>query len=170
MIVIDKLGKNARKRAARRAFACDENPQGKIPFALHVVEWRDGKPRNITFASLTSYKEYRARFYGVTGQTGKLVLVSDLATLDDSKGKTNRTRVINKGIGINTGKETKPSYLASRPKSRAVDGYRTTPQETFATVQHDIARQEAIKSETVRVARPKGELKAIREKFAVLKK
>ena len=158
-----KVGKNAKKRLARAAFHASDDASGAMPYCLHVIEYRDGARRHIKFASLSSFKEYRERFYS-KGQVGELRLVSDLSELDDSKGKANRSRVINQGIGINTGRESKPAFNRSAPKSRTVDGFRVTPQETFATVTHDIERERAIKGETVRVNRSH-ELKAIRQKY-----
>lgn len=114
----EKLTKNAKKRAARRAFHADPLAEyGALPYAFHVIEYRDGQRRKLTFASLTSYKEYRERFYK-SGTVGQLVLVSDLESLDDSKGKAFRSKVINKGADTS---KAKPKRLDNT--SRLVNEY-----------------------------------------------
>jgi hypothetical protein len=117
------IGKNARKRLARVAFNSSDTTSNNVPYCLHVIEYRDGTRRHIKFISLTAFKEYRERFYS-SGVTGSLSLVSDLDTLDDSRGKPNRARIINKGIGINTDKAETPSFTDKRPKRYAIDGFR----------------------------------------------
>lgn len=117
------IGKNKKKREARRAFhnAADSDA-GKIPYAIHVISWQGGEPRKIIFTSLTAYKKYRAEFYA-SNPTGTLKLVSDVETLDDSKGKANRSRVINKGIGQNWDRVTK-KLDAPTKKRYAIDGFK----------------------------------------------
>lgn len=107
------IGKNARKREARKAFHADQEAGGKLPFAFNVVEYRDGKRRVITFASLTSYKEYRERFYP-EGAKGRLILESDLSLVDDSNKDAMRASVTNKGIGL--GNEKRFSRVKSLVK------------------------------------------------------
>jgi hypothetical protein len=110
------IGKNAKKRAARRAFhdaPCDGLP-GAMPYSFKVVEYRraddmaisQGKAfgeggvvrRVLTFASLTSYREYRERFFSCN-PTGTLSLVNPLSdeTVSDERGKAFRSKVINRG-------------------------------------------------------------------------
>jgi hypothetical protein len=110
------IGKNAKKRAARRAFhdtPCDGKP-GAMPYSFKVVEYRraddmaisQGKAfggggmvrRVLTFASLTSYKEYRERFFS-TNPAGTLSLVNPLSDSDvnATRGESFRQKVINQG-------------------------------------------------------------------------
>lgn len=117
------IGKNAKKRAARRAFHnAPDSEAVKIPYAIHVIIHRDGKPEKIIFTSLTAFKAYRAEFMQRNPQ-GILTLVSDTDTVDDSKGKANRTRVINKGIGQNWDRVKKPLPAPSR-RRYATDGFK----------------------------------------------
>lgn len=119
------IGKNARKREARKAFHADQEAGGKLPFAFNVVEYRDGKRRVITFASLTSYKEYRERFYP-EGAKGRLILESDLSLVDDSNKDAMRASVTNKGIGLGNADRFKrvKSLIPSDPASMAAKGKR----------------------------------------------
>jgi hypothetical protein len=117
------VGKNAKKRAARRAFHnAPDSEAGKIPYAIHVIVHRDGKPEKIIFTSLTAFKAYRAEFIQRNPQ-GILTLVSDTDTVDDSKGKANRARVINKGIGQNWDRVSKPLPAPSKQRY-AIDGFK----------------------------------------------
>lgn len=119
------IGKNARKRAARSSFHADSDAQGPMPYALVAIEYTDGKRRKLTFASMTAFKEYREKFFPSTAK-GRLVLVSDLESLDDSKGASQRKRCDNKGIGL--GNDTRFSRVKTpAPKteeSRSVSGKR----------------------------------------------
>lgn len=126
------MGKNAKKREARRAFHnAPDTVAGKIPYAFHAVVREKsvcgkivtlGPPRRIGFYSFSSYKEWRNEFYPAS-ENVQIDLVSDLDTLDDSKGKANRTRVINKGIGQNWDRVKRP--LDAPTKQRyAIDGFR----------------------------------------------
>ena len=117
------MGKNARKRAARLAFHnAPDSEAGKIPYAIHVIIHRDGKPEKIIFTSLTAFKAYRAEFIQ-RNPKGILTLVSDTDTVDDSKGKANRARVINKGIGQNWDRVSKPLPAPSKQRY-AIDGFK----------------------------------------------
>jgi len=123
---LDKLGKNARKRLARVSFAIGDNlamsadcqfsqrsdiaknlkaygGMSKIPYSLRANVTQDGITRQIVFASLTSFKEYRARFHASNrGTESRLVLIGrdELTTVDDKKGQSTRTRANNAGIGL----------------------------------------------------------------------
>jgi hypothetical protein len=154
-------GKNARKRAARRAF--HDASAGKIPYALHVIVHRDGKAEKIIFASLSSYKEYRARFYASNPQ-GVLILESDMSKLDDSKGKANRSRVMNLGIGQNRGKESKPAQAPSKRRF-AKDGFVSTDFDALRSVYRDVEKTRAIKAGETRDPTYQYSLKTIREKY-----
>lgn len=119
------IGKNARKREARKAFHADQEAGGKLPFAFNVVEYKDGKRRVITFASLTSYKAYRKEFYP-QGAKGRLILESDLSIVDDSNKDAMRTSVTNKGIGLGNADRFKrvKALVPDEPASRAAKGKR----------------------------------------------
>jgi len=90
------MGKNAKKRAARLAFHADTDAQGDMPYALHVIVTTDGKPRRITFASLTSFKKYREEFYASEVKGELRLLEPGDATVKDT-GKAYRSKVINRG-------------------------------------------------------------------------
>jgi hypothetical protein len=157
------IGKNKRKRLARASFHAATDSAQDMPYCLHVIEYRDGKRRHIRFASLTSFKEYRERFHAA-GIVGTLSLVSDLDTLDDSKGKANRSRVINKGIGINTDKMSQPAFVSKRPQRHAIDGHRTKPEDFQNAYASEQRKKEAIRLEQVRLDRSH-DLAAIRRKY-----
>ena len=117
------IGKNARKRAARLAFHnAPDSDTGKIPYAIHVIIHRDGKPEKIIFTSITAFKAYRAEFMQ-RNPKGILTLVSDTDTVSDSRGKANRSRVINKGIGQNWDRVSKP-LTAPFKRRHAIDGFK----------------------------------------------
>lgn len=122
-----KLGKNARKRAARRAFLNDSNAMSEsMPYAFHVIEYRDGTRRHLRFVSLTSYKEYRERFYSTlpSDSTGELRLVSDMSDIPDTLGQSQRARVERKGIGLTWDKLSRPDINAPRKKRYSIDGFK----------------------------------------------
>lgn len=104
------VGKNKKKREARKAFLNDPQAQGPMPYALVAIEYRDGKRRKLTFASLTAFKEYRERFFP-TSAKGRLILESDLSLVDDSNKESTRKAMTNKGIGL--GNDTR----FARPKT-----------------------------------------------------
>ena len=167
------MGKNAKKREARRAFhTAHDASAGKIPYAFHAVIREKavcgrivtlGPPRRIGFYSLTSFKEWRETFYP-TSESVQIDLVSDLDSLDDSKGKGNRTRVINKGIGQNWDRVKRK--LAAPTKSRFLkDGFAT--DETDAVKNGPILeykRKQAITSGEVKDRSNESALWAIRQK------
>jgi hypothetical protein len=158
------LGKNAKKRAARRAFHdVSDASAGKIPYALHVIIHRDGKAEKVIFASLSSYKEYRARFYESNPQ-GVLILESDMSKLDDSKGKSNRSRVMNLGIGQNKGKESRPMQAPSKRRF-AKDGFVSTDFDALRSIYRDVEKDRAIKAEETQNPTYQYSLKMIREKY-----
>ena len=113
------MGKNARKRAARRAFHADESATGPMPHAFKVVMYRDNQRHVLTFASLTSYKKYRERFYW--DKTIRFAVAADESEVDDSKGEAIRSSLTNKGIGLHNGK---------RYVKKAV--HKGTPEKRFA--------------------------------------
>lgn len=105
------VGKNKKKREARKAFLNDPQAQGPMPYALIAIEYRDGKRRKLTFASLTAFKEYRERFFP-TSAKGRLILESDLSLVDDSNKEATRKAMTNKGLGLgNDTRFAKPKEL-----------------------------------------------------------
>ena len=147
------IGKNARKREARKAFHADQEAGGKLPFAFNVVEYRDGKRRVITFASLTSYKEYRERFYP-EGAKGRLILESDLSAIDDSNKDAMRASVTNKGIGLGNADRFKGDFASDKAKGKAFGKsailggktvtLATTTQDAWQSQARDAKRKEAL--------------------------
>ena len=177
-------GKNARKRAERRAFLHDDNAEpGTMPHTLKVVVYTDGTRRVLTFASLTAYKDYCRTFYG-NKTIRSLALVSDLESLDDSKGQSHRTRATNNGIGLgNDTKAIRPSSLdKSKPEHKAViskpfnrDGHSATDSDAMDSMARDNAKQELIRSGqvsayAVKATSTNAKLKAFRLKAAALAK
>ena len=150
------VGKNAKKRAARLSFHADSEAQGPMHYALVAIEYRDGKRRKLTFASLTAYKNYREEFFPVTAK-GRLVLVSDLESLDDSKGAAQRKRCDNKGIGLENDKRF-ARVKTPAPKTeeaRAVSGkrfgkagvgvtYKATDLDALASQRKEAERKAAL--------------------------
>ena len=165
------VGKNAKKREARKRFLEDTLAQGPMPYALIAIEYRDGKRRKLTFASLTAYKKYREEFFPSSAK-GRLILESDLSLVDDSNKEATRKAMTNKGLGL--GNDTR----FARPKT-LVKGIASDMQakgnrfgkaaimagklETIATVASDVhesqardtARQAAIKAQDNKAERDK---------------
>lgn len=128
------IGKNAKKRAARRAFhasPCDGSP-GAMPYSFKAVEYRDNVRRVITFASLTSYKEYRERFFACN-PVGQLSLVNPLQDTDVAdRGKAFRSKVVNAGTDTS---KARPKDIAQYKGNRLVDSVtgKRFRQEGFPT-------------------------------------
>jgi hypothetical protein len=120
------IGKNAKKRAARRAFhdAPDDTLQA-MPYSFKVVEYKDNVRRVLTFASLTSYKEYRERFFS-TNPTGKLSLVNPLSDSDvnATRGESFRQKVINQGNDT--------SKVRAKPLYKAISYYDPNTGKPYA--------------------------------------
>ncbi len=129
-------GKNAKKRAARHAFhASTDDTPGAMPYSFKVIEYRRAddmvvamdKPvatysgivrRVLTFASLTSYKEYRERFFSCH-PTGQLLLASpNDETVSDTRGESFRSKVINQGADTS---KARPKGLAQFKGNRLVE-------------------------------------------------
>ena len=105
------VGKNAKKREARKRFLEDTQAQGPMPYALIAIEYRDGKRRKLTFASLTAFKKYREEFFPSNAK-GRLILESDLSLIDDSNKEATRKAMTNKGLGLgNESRFAKPKGL-----------------------------------------------------------
>lgn len=130
------IGKNAKKRAARRAFhasPCDDTP-GNMPYSFKVVEYRDNVRRVLTFASLTSYKEYRERFFSCNPM-GQLSLVNPLSPDLDvnlKRGESFRAKVVNAGTDTS---KARPKDIAQYKGNRLVDSVtgKRFRQEGFPT-------------------------------------
>ena len=178
------MAKNARKRAARRAFHASEHAEpGSMPYTLKAVVYRDGKRHVLTFASMTAFKAYREEFYPGKAQR-QLVLVSDLDTLDDSKGKANRSRMTNNGIGLgNETRSIRPANLdKSKPEHKAIaskpfnrDGHSATDNDAMTSLARDNARQALVRSGqvsayTVKATVNNAKLKSFRLKAETLSK
>lgn len=153
------IGKNAKKRAARRAFHdAKDNDAGAMPYSFKVVEYRDNQRRVLTFASLSSYKEYRERFFS-SNPVGTLSLVNPLTeeTVSDDRGKASRSAIINKGQDTS---KAKPKGLASFKGKVTVEsvkggrfrpeGFKVTQEDVRESLARDREKQEAIKAEKVR--------------------
>jgi hypothetical protein len=128
------IGKNAKKRAARRAFhaSTDTDSPGSMPYSFKVVEYKDKIRRVLTFASLTSYKEYRERFFSCH-PTGKLTLASpNDETVSDTRGESFRSKVINQGADTS---KARPKGLAQFKGNRLVESVtgKRFRQEGFST-------------------------------------
>jgi hypothetical protein len=145
------IGKNAKKRAARRAFhaSTEADSMGSMPYSFKVVEYRraddmvvamdkqvttySGMVRRVlTFASLTSYKEYRERFFSCH-PTGKLTLASpNDETVSDTRGESFRSKVINQGADTS---KARPKGLAQFKGNRLVESVtgKRFRQEGFST-------------------------------------
>lgn len=164
------IGKNAKKRAARRAFhdaPCEEKP-GAMPYSFKVVEYRRAddmavsreKPvtgsgmvrRVLTFASLTSYKDYRKEFFS-RNPTGTLSLVNPLS--DDvvaDRGKAFRSKVINRGA--DTSKAKPKAILKGIASQYGVKGKAfdkpASEYDALQSIEGDRLKQVAIDKEDVR--------------------
>ena len=119
------LGKNAKKREARKAFHNDVDAQGAMPFAFYAIEYRDGIRRKLTFASLSAFKEYRRTFFPAKAK-GQLILVSDLDSVDDSRKDGARKASTDKGNGLGNADRFKRTKTPApkTPEARAVSGKR----------------------------------------------
>lgn len=151
------LGKNAKKREARKAFHNDNEAQGAMPFAFYAIEYRNGIRRKLTFASLSSFKEYRERFFPTTAK-GQLVLVSDLDSVDDSRKDAARKAATNRGLGLGNEDRFKRTKTPApkTPEARAVSGkrfgklgadgmiHKTTIDDAMASQARDAERAKAI--------------------------
>jgi len=161
------MGKNARKRTARSAFHANPDAQGDLPFALHVIVTTDGKPRRLTFASLTSYKKYREEFYASKAKGELRLLDPGDATVKET-GKAYRSKVVNRGADYSKAKPkplvkgnvTLPSVKGRRFRS---EGFQTNPQDVNDSLAMDKARKDLIAGETIRLM-PSHALKDIRQK------
>lgn len=121
------IGKNAKKRAARHAFHDDPNAVGDMPYSFKVVRHIDGKPHVLTFASLSSFKEYRERFFA-SNPTGTLSLAScDDETVKDT-GKAFRSKVINKGGDTSKAKPKALSQFKGNALVQSAKGKRFRPE------------------------------------------
>jgi len=127
------IGKNSKKRAARRAFhASTDDTPGVMPYSFKVVRHIDGKPHIVTFASLTSYKEYRERFFSCN-PTGRLFLAShEDENVSDTRGQAFRSKIINQGADTS---KAKPKGLAQFKGNRLVESVtgKRFRQEGFPT-------------------------------------
>jgi len=165
------MGKNAKKRAARSAFYNDPDAKGDMPFALHVIITTDGKPRRITFASLTSFKEYREEFYASKAK-GELRLLDPGNDTVKETGKAYRSKVVNRGADHSNAKPkplvkgdvTLPSVKGRRFRS---EGFQTDPQDVNDSWARDSARKHLIAGGTIRLL-PYYALKDIREKYRTI--
>lgn len=166
------MGKNAKKRAARKAYAAmsdGDAAYSKLPHAFHVIDYRDGERRHLRFVSITAYKNYLNKFHGGK-RPATLVLVGkdNIPDLDDSKGQANRTRATNKGIGLHNGKRLSvPSFNDKAPKTRTQDGHKVNDSDVWKANKYDHDAKQAIESEQVRPSN-KGKLEAIRQKYRTI--
>jgi len=161
-------GKNARKRAARRAFhaSTDTDSPGAMPYSFKVVRHIDGKPHVVTFASLTAYKNYREEFFA-RNPTGKLLLAShDDETVSDTRGQAFRSKVINQGA--DTSKAKPKAILKGIASQYGVKGERfdkaSSEYESLQSLERDKARALAISKEEVRLIETYA-LHEIRQKY-----
>lgn len=166
------MGKNARKKAARKAFAAMSNRKAdysNLPYAFHVIEYKDGQRRHLRFVSITAYKNYLKEFHGGE-KPADLVLVGgdSIAELDDSKGKASRTRATNKGVGLHHGKRiSTPSFNDKSPKKFTQDGFKVSDSDVWQAQNTDHKARQAIESGQVRPSH-KGKLEAIRQKYRTI--
>ena len=165
-------GKNAKKREARKAFHNDPLAQaGGLPFAFHVVEHREGKPRKLTFASLTSYKAYLVDRYETKEVARLLLLHGHDASVKDT-GDSFRSMV------ISAGQDTSKAKPKAIPKGNAIlpsvrggrfrkEGFATTAYDVVQGQCRDMERKVLIESEQVRECLTSG-LLAIRQKYRTI--
>jgi len=177
-------GKNAKKRAARHAFhAATNDTPGAMPYSFKVVEYRRAddmvvamdKPvatysgmvrRVLTFASITSYKEYRERFFSCN-PTGQLLLASpNDETVSDTRGQAFRSKVINQGADTS---KAKPKAIVKGIASQyGVKGKRfdkaSSEYEALQSIERDKAKALAISKEDVRLLETQT-LHDIRQKY-----
>lgn len=108
--------------------------------------------RVLTFASFTSYKEYRERFFSCN-PTGKLTLASyDDETVSDTRGKAFRSKVINQGADTS---KAKPKAIVKGIASQyGVKGKRfdkaSSDYEALQSLERDKVKALAISKEEVR--------------------
>ena len=148
------IGKNARKRAARRAFHdASDIEAGEIPYAFKVVQYTDGVRRVLTFASLTSYKNYRKEFFA-SNPKGKLFSLQEALELEkvkDQEGPFFRgygTKPIGaKDISAIKGK---PTIASVKGKRFRPEGFKVTQADVAESIARDLERDRAIKAETAR--------------------
>ena len=166
-------GKNAKKREARKAFLNDPQAQGPMPYALIAIEYRDGKRRKLTFASLTAFKEYRERFFPANAK-GRLILESDLSLVNDSHKEATRKAMTNKGLGL--GNDTRfarvkslvkglESHAKAKGKAYGKAAIVAGKLETIATVESDVFESQARDTERA-IALKAQDNKAERDKQA----
>ena len=161
-------GKNAKKRAARRAFhaSTDTDSPGAMPYSFRVVEYKDNVRHVLTFASLTSYKEYRERFFSCH-PTGQLLLAShDDENVSDTRGQAFRSKVINQGA--DTSKAKPKAILKGIASQYGVKGKRfdkaSSEYESLQSLERDKAKALAISKEEVRLIETYA-LHEIRQKY-----
>lgn len=166
------MGKNARKRAARKDYAAmseGDAAYSKLPYAFHVIEYRDGERRHLKFVSVTAYKNYLKEFHGGKKPSNLVLVGKDcLAELDDTKGKAMRTRATNKGVGLHHGKRlSTPIFNDKAPKKFTQDGYKVSDCDAWEAQNKDHKAKQAIELEQVRPSH-KGKLEAIRQKYRTI--
>jgi len=164
-------GKNAKKRAARRAFLNDPDPVQSMPYSFKVVEYRDGTRRVLTFASLTSYKEHLENLY-TPKEAARLLLLHGHDESVKETGKAFRASVINRGADHSKAKPkpllkgvtTLPSVTGGRFRK---EGFATTPHDVTQSQERDRERKALIEAEQVRESQtPK--LQAVRQKYRAI--
>lgn len=147
------IGKNAKKRAARRAFHESTDMGLDMPYSFKVVQYTDGVRRVLTFASLTSYKNYRKEFFA-SNPKGKLFSLQDALELEKTKDQEEPffrgygTKNIGaKDISANKGKSTIASVKGGRFRP---EGFKVTQSDIAESIAKDTERDKAIKAGTVR--------------------
>ena len=166
------MGKNAKKRAARKVYAAMLECNAafvKMPHAFHIIDYKDGQRRHLKFASITAYKNYLKEFHNGKKPPGLVLVGKDsLSEMDDSKGQANRTRATNKGVGLHNGKRLSlPAFNDKAPKSMTQDGFKVTDSDAWKCNHSDYKVKEAIVSEKIRPSH-KGKLEAIRQKYRTI--
>ena len=166
------MGKNARKKAARKAYAAmseGDAAYSKMPYAFHVIEYRDGQRRHLKFVSITAYKNYLKEFHEGEKPANLVLIGKDsIAEIDDSRGKAMRTRATNRGIGLHHGKRlSTPSFNDKAPKKHTQDGFKVSDSDAWESQNKDHKAKQAIDSEQVRPSH-KGKLEAIRQKYRTI--
>lgn len=162
------IGKNAKKRAARRAFHESTDMGLDMPYSFKVVQYIDGVRRVLTFASLTSYKNYRKEFFA-SNPKGNLFSLQEALELEKAKDQEEPffrgygTKNIGaKDISANKGKATVSSVKGGRFRQ---EGFKVTQADVAESIARDVERDRSIKEGTVRKYNEKA-LRDIRLKSA----
>lgn len=162
------IGKNAKKRAARRAFHESTDMGLDMPYAFNVVQYTDGVRRVLTFASLTSYKNYRKEFFA-SNPKGNLFSLQEALELEKAK---DQEEPFFRGYGTKpmgakdiSAIKGKPTIASVKGKRFRQEGFKVTQDDVAERIARDLERDRAIKAETARKYNDKA-LRDIRLKSA----